>query len=86
VTAGSLLAARGAATGIFADLVKLVCRNITKALPSTFEARLFESMLHDGRVTGAEPTWAAAGSDLNATNIDVTGLSPTGLDYLPWQG
>jgi hypothetical protein len=86
VTAGSLLAARGAATGIFADLVKLVCRNITTALPSTFEAQPFESMLHEGRFTGAELTWVAAGSDLNATNIDVTGLSATGLDDLPWRG
>jgi hypothetical protein len=66
------------------DLVKLVYRNITKSLPSTFEAALYESILHGGRVTGAELTWAAAGGDLNAANIDLTGLSATGLDYLPW--
>jgi hypothetical protein len=68
------------------DLVKLVYRNITKKSPSGFEAQLYESMLHEGRFTGAELTWAAAGSDLNAANIDLTGLSATGLDYLSWQG
>ncbi|NRF69415.1 hypothetical protein HLB44_20655 [Aquincola sp. S2] len=69
-----------------AALVDLVYRNVTNTAPTALDVQLYGSMLDKGQFTGAELTWATADSAINAATIDLTGLSTTGLDYLPWQG
>jgi serralysin len=69
-----------------AKLVNLVYRNVTNTAPTAQDAAPYESMLNDGRTTGPELAWAAAASDINADSIDLTGLSASGLDYVPWHG
>ncbi|NRF69414.1 hypothetical protein HLB44_20650 [Aquincola sp. S2] len=69
-----------------AALVNLVYKNVTNTAPSALDMQLYGSMLDKGQFTGAELTWAAAASTTNAATIDLTGLSTTGLDYLPWLG
>lgn len=68
------------------QLVNLVYRNLANSAPTALDAQLYGAMLEDGLFTGAELALAAADSALNATNIDLTGLAKTGLDYIPWQG
>ena len=69
-----------------AQLVDLVYRNVVHSAPSAQEAQAYQSMLDKGEVTGPELTWMAAESALNASSIDLTGLSKSGLDYIPWEG
>jgi hypothetical protein len=69
-----------------AKLVSHVYFNVTNKSPSAQEAAPYEAMLMAGQVTGPELAWAAASSDLHASNINLTGLAESGLDYVPWHG
>jgi hypothetical protein len=69
-----------------AELVNVLYRNLTNTSPTPLDAQLYRSMLDDGVLTSAELAWAAADTPLNATNIDLAGLTQGGLDYVPWQG
>ena len=69
-----------------AQLVDLVYRNVVHTAPSAQEAQAYQSMLDKGEATGSELAWMAAESALNASSIDLTGLSKSGLDYFPWEG
>ena len=68
-----------------AELVDVLHTNLTNSPPSALDAQLYGSMLERGVFTGAELAWAAAGTALNAANIDLVGLTQAGLDHIPWQ-
>lgn len=69
-----------------AKLVNLVYRNVTNTAPTVQEAAPYEAILNDGHISGPELAWTAAASDTNAINIDLAGLSASGVDYIPWHG
>lgn len=69
-----------------ARLVSQVYLNVTNKSPSAQEAAPYEAILNDGHVSGPELALAAALSDVNAANINLTGLFESGLDYTPWHG
>jgi hypothetical protein len=69
-----------------AKLVNQVYLNVTNKVPTAQDAAPYEAILSDGLVSGPELALAAALSDVNAANINLTGLSESGLDYVPWHG
>lgn len=64
-------------------LVQTLFRNVLNAEPSAFDLQLFGNLLTSRAVTPEELAWAAADSAINATNIDLTGLQRSGLEFDP---
>ncbi|WP_395702719.1 hypothetical protein [Aquabacterium sp.] len=63
-----------------ADVVKLLWGNVIGGVPSSADAQPFVDLLKGGMSIG-QLAVLAADTDLNATNIDLTGLAKTGLEY-----
>ena len=64
-----------------AVVVNLLYTNLTGSAPSPADRALLTSWLDNGLHTPASLAMLAAGTSVNATNIDLVGLSQTGLAY-----
>ena len=63
-------------------LVNLLYQNVLNQVPSSGELNTYLNLLNAGAYTAASLTVAAAESSFNSTNINLTGLSSTGIEYL----
>ena len=64
------------------DVVDLLYNNVAGVLPGIEERNEFISLLDDGSFTVGELGIYAADHELNATNIDLVGLSTTGIEFI----
>jgi Ca2+-binding RTX toxin-like protein len=63
------------------QVVNLLWTNVVGSAPTAADAQVFVDMLNGGMTTG-QLGMLAAETPLNQTNINLSGLSLTGLDYL----
>jgi len=63
-----------------ADVVKLLWTNLIGSAPTTAQAQPFVDLLNNGTSVGAF-TVLAAQTDINRLNIDLVGLSQTGIEF-----
>lgn len=68
------------------QVVDLLYSNITGSLPSDTTASSFEALLDTGAQTVGSLGVLAADTALNASNIDLVGISDTGLLYSEYAG
>jgi hypothetical protein len=66
----------------FEEISKLLWTNVIGSAPSAEDIAPFVTMLELGQLSIGSLTTLAADTDLNAVNIDLVGLSQTGLAYL----
>lgn len=66
-----------------ADFVRLVYQNVVGAAPGSADQALFQGLLDRGEMTQAQLAVLAAGVDLNAGNIGLTGLANSGIEFIP---
>ena len=66
------------------DVVDLLYKNITGILPDTKVEASYMSMIEDKTVTQEWLTLLAANLELNKSNIDLMGLSKTGIEFTPF--
>ncbi len=64
------------------QVVTLLYANLFGAAPDAGTVQSLAGLLKSGAYTGASLAVAVANSDLNATHIDLVGLSSRGLDYV----
>lgn len=74
------IAAMGVSTP--SEIVTLLWSNVVGASPTVQQAQPYVDMLNNGVLTTGELGIFAAETDLNATNIDLTGLSITGIEFI----
>lgn len=65
-----------------AEIVTLLWSNVVGAPPTAQQAQPYVDMLNNGVLTIDELGVFAAETDLNAANIDLTGLSSTGIEFV----
>jgi hypothetical protein len=70
----------GAATN--ADVVKLLYSHVVGIAPGQADLAYFTGLLDNRVYTPASITLLAADTDLNAANIQLTGLQSSGLEYV----
>ena len=66
-----------------ADEVNLLYQNLFGHGPTPAESTFWSDAIDSGQFSQASLAVAAAQLDLNASNIDLVGLTQTGLAYLP---
>lgn len=76
------LAMNAAGKSTSADVVALLWTNLFGAGPSAQQAAPFEALLDNQQFTVGGLTVLAADNELNIANINLVGLSQTGLDYV----
>lgn len=81
--AGALCAALVGQPLTSQDFVQIVYRNLTGHAASQPELGYYTSLLDQGIYTQATLALAAANMDINIRNVDLVGLSNTGLEYNP---
>jgi len=64
------------------DFVNFVYRNIVGSAPGAADLALFTGLLDSGQFTQGALAVAAAETDLNIANINLIGLTQTGLEYV----
>lgn len=69
-----------------ADFVRLVYGNVMGFAPSAAEQEYYEGFLDRGDMTQAQLAVLAAETNENALNIDLIGLSNTGIEFVPTGG
>ncbi len=74
------IAAMGISTS--PEIVTLLWSNLVGAPPTTQQAQPYVDMLNNAVLTTGELGVLAAETDLNAANIDLTGLSTTGIEFI----
>jgi hypothetical protein len=74
------IAAMGISTS--PEIVTLLWSNLVGAPPATQQAQPYVDMLNNAVLTTGELGVLAAETDLNAANIDLTGLSTTGIEFI----
>lgn len=65
------------------DAVDLLYQNVVGVAPSVYAKNLYTSMLDNGIHSVSSLGVLAAETTLNQNNVDIVGLSSTGLDYIP---
>lgn len=65
-----------------ADIVSLLWTNLFRSGPSAEQAKEYVELLDKGSISVGGLTVLAANHSLNTTNIDLVGLSQTGLEYI----
>ena len=80
------LGARLGSTFTHTALVDLLYFNLVGFLPSPADQAHFVKLLDSKSVTPLQLSWMAADLDLNTVNIDLVGISESGLPYLPYGG
>lgn len=65
-------------------LVATVWQNLFGIAPTAAEIAPFVALLDNGDFSQIEFTTIVADIDLNLINIDLAGLSQTGLEYIPF--
>lgn len=78
--AGFAISAMGVSTP--PEIVTLLWSNVVGAPPTAQQAQSYVDMLNNGVLTVGELGVFAAETDLNAANIDLTGLSNTGIEFV----
>lgn len=78
--AGFAISAMGVSTP--SEIVTLLWSNVVGAPPTVQQAQPYVDMLNNGVLTVGELGVFAAETDLNAANIDLTGLSNTGIEFV----
>ena len=68
------------------DFVRLVYENVTGFAPSAAEQAVYEGILERGEMTQAQLAVLAAETNENALNIDLIGLSNSGIEFIPGSG
>lgn len=68
------------------DFVNWVGHNVLGAPLPAAMAKSYVAMLDSGQATQAGLAVMAAGTEALAVQIDLAGLSATGIEYLPWSG
>ena len=66
------------------DVVDLLYKNVTGVLPDTKVEASYMSMIEDKTVTQEWLTLLAANLELNKSNINLVGLSKTGIEFTPF--
>jgi serralysin len=84
--AGLALGAKLGPTPSQEQVVTLLYTNVMNQAPTTGERDAFVNQLKSGEYTYASLTDLAARTPQNEANIQLTGLSNTGLDYLAYAG
>ena len=69
-----------------ADFVQLVYENVVGFAPSASEQAYYQGFLDRGDMTQAQLAVMAAETAENALNIDLIGLSSTGIEFIPFGG
>ncbi len=69
-----------------ADFVRLVYENVVGVAPSAGEQAVYEGLLDRGDMTQAQLAVFAAQTAENALNIDLVGLSNSGIEFIPSTG
>ena len=69
-----------------ADFVRLVYENVVGVAPSAAEQAVYEGILDRGEMTQAQLAVFAAETAENALNIDLVGLSNSGIEFIPNAG
>lgn len=64
------------------EIFTLLWNNVVGAPPTAQQAQSYVDMLNDGVLTMGELGVFAAETDLNAANIDLTGLSAAGIEFV----
>jgi hypothetical protein len=64
-------------------VVDLLYKNLVGVLPDTNTENLYLGLLSVGTYTQESLTLMAANLDLNKTNVKLTGLALTGIEYTP---
>lgn len=64
------------------EIVTLLWSNVVGAAPTAQQAQPYVDMLNNAVLTMGELGVFAADTDLNAANIDLTGLSTTGIEFI----
>ena len=64
------------------EIVTLLWNNVVGAPPTAQQAQPYVNMLNNDVLTTGELGVFAAETDLNAANIDLTGLSTTGIEFI----
>lgn len=64
-------------------VVNLLYKNLIGIAPDALSESLFVGMINNGTYTQESITVMATNLDVNKTNINITGLSQTGLEYTP---
>lgn len=67
-----------------ADVVSLLWTNLFGSAPTAEQAAPFVAMLSGGSTSAAALTVLAADLDLNAANINLAGLTQSGIEFLPY--
>jgi len=63
------------------DVCNLLWTNVVKTTPTTADIAPFKAMLDSGQMSIGVLTTLAADTSFNTTNINLVGLSQTGLEY-----
>jgi hypothetical protein len=64
-------------------VVELLYKNLTGFQPDPLSEALYVGMINNGTYTQESITVMAVNLDVNKTNINITGLSQTGIEYVP---
>lgn len=72
-----------AGSGSNADFVRLVYENVVGVEPGAGDQSYFQGILDRGEMTQAQMAVFAAETAENAANIDLIGLSDSGIEFLP---
>lgn len=78
--------ARLGANATNAQVVDLLYTNVVGQAPDAATRKTFTDLLDNGTFTVGGLGVLAADTELNKTNINLTGLAQTGLEYLPFGG
>ena len=64
------------------DICNLLWTNVVKTTPTAADIAPFKAMLDSGQMNIGSLAALAADTSFNTTNIDLVGLSQTGLEYI----